>query len=310
MRILLTGATGCVGSYLLKALVQKPASEIITWVREPQKLPAWAHREPRIEIWSGGLAAVSCYTQQLAQIDCLIHVATAWGGPETFAVNLRQSRHMMQALNPRRCQHIHYFSTASLLNEQHQLWRQSHFLGSDYIRSKAALHHWLSHQPPAIPVSIYYPGVILGGQSGTEHPLTPVSAFLPQLPAYLAWLRFLHVQGCLHLIHAQDIAQLICHRVQAQLPPAKLVLGNPALSLEELMQTLLQHYGLPPAPVRLPLEALLPLLVPVLRPWMSDWDRFSLRLRHLRYQHTNAATYGLRSEFENLSQILAAQAGV
>lgn len=301
MNILLLGATGCTGSYLLSSLLQQTPYTLNVWVRDPARLGAWA-RHARIQVWTGGLEALSAYRSQLADIQVLIDPVTAWGGPETFKINVQAKKALFQALDPQVCQQIHYFSTASLLDSQHQVWPQAFLQGTEYIRSKAVFHHWLQNQ--ALPVSCYFPTLIIGGQP-PEHPLTPLSAFLPQLPRYLPWLRFFKAQGKLHFIHAEDIARLLVQRILTQAPPAEIVLGNPAISLEELMQELLAHFSLRSPKLRLELEKLLPWLLPLLAGKMTPWDRFSLHQRHLHYKSQNAATYGLHSDHLKFSALLS-----
>lgn len=297
--ILLLGASGCTGSYLLETLLSRTDAEIIAWVRDPRKLRQPAHS--RLQVWSGGLERLETYRPRLGQVTTLIHAATAWGGPETFTINDRQSWRLLQALDPAVCRQVHLFSTASLLDHQHRIWPQAHSLGTDYIRSKASLHQRLSQS--ALPISVYYPTVILGGDA--EHPYTAVSAALPSLPRWLPWVRWLRAQGWLHVIHARDIARIVVHRQQQNAPPARLVLGNPAISVNQLIATLTALAGLPPPPHRLSLEPFLPLLVELLQKQMSPWDRFSLYHRDIVYSSVNAASYGLPEDLISLAAMVS-----
>lgn len=304
--LLVTGATGCVGSYLTASLLQHSEERIALWVRDASRLPTiWRHH-PRIEIWEGGLEALPHWRARLTEVSSLMHPATAWGGPDTFAVNLRAQQALIQALDPAQCRHLHLFSTASLLDANEHMWPDALLRGTDYIRSKAAFRSWLTAHPPAIPTSLYSPTVILGG--GGLHRPTPVSAALPSLGRYLPLLRPLQTDGFVHLIHARDIARIVVHRHQHALPAAQLVLGNPALELPELTRLLFEIYGASRpyhSRGKLPLKRLLPTLVPVLTPWMSDWDRFSLRQRQLRYAHAvSARDYGLPEELVNNEALL------
>ncbi|HEY9843287.1 MAG TPA: NAD(P)-dependent oxidoreductase [Candidatus Obscuribacterales bacterium] len=298
--ILLTGATGCTGSYLLETLLAETGQDVIAWVRDPARLQIRSH--PRLRIWDGGLEALDAYRSELSQVSALIHAATVWGGPETFAINLRQTRRLIQALEPAVCRQLHLFSTASLLDSSGRPWPQALRLGTDYIRSKATLHDWLASSPQQITPSLYYPTVILGGDN--SHPYSSVGAALPRLPIWLPWARWLRAGGRLHLIHARDIARIVVHRLEHRLPPAQLVLGNPALSIDDLITQLVQIYGQQPVPLQLPLEPLLPALVQILKPWMSPWDRFSLQQRETMYQVVNAASYGLPEDLLSLEAMV------
>ncbi|MGV3524779.1 MAG: NAD-dependent epimerase/dehydratase family protein [Candidatus Sericytochromatia bacterium] len=303
--ILLTGATGCVGSYLATELLQYTGERIALWVRDAAGLPqAWRHH-PRIEIWEGGLEALGHWRPRLAEVSSLMHPATAWGGPDTFATNLRAQQQLIQALDPAQCRHLHLFSTASLLDAQQAMWPDTLLRGTDYIRSKAAFRDWLTSHPPQIPTSLYAPTVILGGGKG--HRPTPVSAALPGLGRYLPLLQAIQPDGYVHLIHARDIARIVLHRHQRGLPAADLVLGNPALELPQLAALLFKIYASnsDPRQGKVPLKKLLPGLLPLLGPWMSDWDRFSLRQRHLHYAHAvSARDYALPEDLVDSEALL------
>lgn len=295
--ILLTGASGCTGSYLLEALLASGEEPVVAWVRDPARLRV---SHPRLRIWSGGLEALPQRRAELARVRVLIHAATAWGGPETFEVNTRLAWGMLQALDPAVCLHAHIFSTASLLDARQRFIPASLRLGSDYIRSKATLHQRLDSL--RIPLSVYYPTVILGGDA--RHPYTAASADLPTFGNWLRALRWLTATGRLHLIHARDIAAILSARIQAEAAPARLVLGNPAIRVHDLIARLLPLYGIPPAPLRLPLDPLLPILLPLLHTRMSDWDRYSLAHRDTAYQAVKAADYGLPDDLESLEAMV------
>jgi len=303
-KILLTGASGTCGTYLTRALLQSTQSELILWVRQAQKLSSEFRAHPRVEIWTGGLQALPDYLDRLKQVNVLIHPVTSWGGKDCFVVNSKLTQALFQALDRQQCEQIHYFSTASLLDQQHQLRPEVFSRGTEYIRSKAVMHHWLKTTPLQIPVSIYYPTLILGGDTTPAGaPLTPLTHSLAQWPLYLRLLRYLKTQAYLHFIHAEDIAQIICYRILNQAPAQDLVLGNPAQSVTELMQSLLSFWGIPPASAQIRLEALLPVLLPLLSPWMNPWDRYSLTVLNTRYQAHSAADFGLESRFREWQSV-------
>lgn len=299
MRILLTGSTGCTGSYLLKELALQ--HDVYALARTPEDLDTFREVIP-FRVISGDLEKLVTEHQDLLKtFDYCVHPVTAWGGEQTFRVNVEQTLALFAALHPTRCQGIHYFSTASLLNAKHELHSACFRQGTDYIRSKACMHEYLS-QKTSIPLHIYYPTVILGGDH--QHPKTPVSQFLPQLPQHLFWFKRLQVKAFFHWIHAADIAQIISHRIAHKLLPAALVLGNPALSVSELQQELLTFYGVNPSSLQLDLDRCLPFLLPLLSGRMNPWDRFSLNHRDTCYASVHAKTYGLMPFAERITELL------
>lgn len=311
MSILITGASGCLGSYLIERFLAEEKAlegkELIAWVRDPQRLPAPFRSHPRLTLWQGGLERHADYAQELLQVESLIHPATAWGGPETYRVNVQLLRQVLKQLAQGACQQFHYFSSASILNAQHELQRAALHWGSDYIRSKAAMHLHLQSQSYPFKVSTYYPTVILGGND--IHRWTPLTAGLKALPRYLPWARRLRVSGGFHCIHARDIADIVFARWQEQAQGRDIVLGNEWHELNSLLQSLSEAYGLPqPSQLKtLDVDRWAHVLLWLLRPWMSEWDRFSFRERQIRYQAARSVDFGRPSVGESLLEILRFQ---
>ncbi len=303
--ILLTGATGTCGSYLTKYLLKETCCKLILWVRQPEKLPQFVQSDQRVQIWSGGLQALPTYLEQLKQVQIWVHPVTSWGGEDCFVVNCKLTQALFNALDPEVCEQIHYFSTASLLDSNHQFRSESLQRGTEYIRSKAVIHQWLNRNKCQIPVSIYYPTLILGGENQAEsgHPLTPLTSSLSRWPFYLRLLRYLQANAFVHFIHAEDIAKIICHRILNESPAQDLVLGNPAQSISDLMQELLPLWGISPALAQIKLERLLPILLPALSPWMTPWDCYSLTTLNTTYQSLSAESFGLASRFQKWTQV-------
>lgn len=302
--ILLTGATGTCGSYLAQRLLQTTRGNLILWVRQAERLAPSLRNHRRVQVWEGGLQALPLYLEPLQQVQILVHPVTAWGGEDCFKVNNHLTKALFKALDPDFCEHIHYFSTASLLDSQHQFRRQTLQRGTDYIRSKAVMHQCLKRGLLAIPTSIYYPTLILGGEvSEAGYPLTPLTASLFQWPLYLRLLRLIKAQAYLHFIHAEDIAKIIAERIVRRSVAQDLVLGNPAQSVAELMHMLLTFWQIAPAPVQVRLESLLPVLLPLLSPWMNPWDRYSLTTLETRYDACSASDLGLESRFQDWQSV-------
>lgn len=301
-RILLTGAAGCVGSYLLEIL--SLTHEVFALTRSPQLVRQRFHSD-NVHLLAGDLQVLLKEHRPLLEtFEYCVHPATVWGGPSIFQVNVEQTLALFEALSPRRCRGVHYFSTASLLNAAHQLQTQAFTQGTDYIRSKACAHEkiYLFSKASGVPVHMYYPTVIFGGDA--QHGSTPVTEFLPRLKKQLQWVKWLRVAAWFHWIHAADIARIVNYRIQQDLPADALVLGNPAYSVAQAQAELLAFYEEAPAPFQVNLESYLPMVLPLLAQRMSPWDRFSLHQRQLRYQVVNAQTYGLPSLATRLQDLL------
>lgn len=144
--LFLTGASGCLGHYVLERLAQQrdpdfpeqPAYHLYVLIRETSRLRLPLERLPAPITWvPGDLLRIREHAALLRQMDGLIHMAAAWGDPAlAWAVNVTHTLELFQLLDPERCQQVIYFSTASLLNQDLEPLAIAGRAGTDYIRSK------------------------------------------------------------------------------------------------------------------------------------------------------------------------------
>ena len=87
-RILLTGASGCVGQYISRWLLDHSDSELLLWLRDPAKLTAVPKDHPRIRLLVGDLRDTDRFAHELASVNRVIHTATAWGDPELSLIHI------------------------------------------------------------------------------------------------------------------------------------------------------------------------------------------------------------------------------
>ena len=299
--VFLTGATGCVGRYILMQLLEQRIDLIYLLVRNPLRLPESLRNHVRIRILIGSLENIECFSHELAQVQVLIHAAVTWGGEATFAANVDAVFAMIRLLNPERCIRIFYFSTASLLGSASQLTPRSLFAGTDYIRSKAVCHIRLQQSIWRDKIYCVYPTVVLGGDA--EHPFSAAGQGLYQLFFWMRWLRFVQIDGYFHWIHARDIARLIIHWIAVSPPEQHLVLGNAAVTVDEALNVFRRYAGFTNR-ITLSLKPHLFWLTALLHTQMSDWDRYSLRHRFLTYSCWNPQKAGLEPGCESLEQML------
>ncbi|PHK27313.1 epimerase, partial [Nostoc linckia z15] len=111
-RILVTGASGCVGHYLIEALIQETDYELFLLVRNPAKLQLDTQARPGINVLQGDMQNISKFADLLSTIDIAVLTATAWGGEQTFDINVNKTIELMKLLDPNKCQQVIYFSTA------------------------------------------------------------------------------------------------------------------------------------------------------------------------------------------------------
>ena len=110
----MTGASGCVGQYISRWLLDHSDAELLLWLRDPAKLTAVPADHPRIRLLVGDLRDTDRFAQELASVNRVIHTATAWGDPERAEqVNVVAVKRMLALLEPSKLEQIIYFSTAS-----------------------------------------------------------------------------------------------------------------------------------------------------------------------------------------------------
>ncbi|MDZ4871947.1 MAG: hypothetical protein CLLPBCKN_001335 [Chroococcidiopsis cubana SAG 39.79] len=156
MRILVTGASGCIGHYISEILIQETDYELYLLVRNPQKLQVDITR-PGVKILQGDLANIEQFADLLKTIDIAVLVATVWGGEDTFEINVNKTIQLLNLLDPEKCQQVIYFSTASVLDRQNNLLKEAGTLGIDYIRSKYETLSRLPELAIALKLPFYFP---------------------------------------------------------------------------------------------------------------------------------------------------------
>ncbi|WP_375539690.1 NAD-dependent epimerase/dehydratase family protein [Oscillatoria sp. FACHB-1407] len=305
-RILLTGASGCIGHYIADGLIHNTPHELFLLVRNPQKLQFDYEARPGITILQGDLRQIERYSRLLKTMDSAILTATAWGGTqEVFDVNVVKTIRLMNLLDPDVCQQVIYFSTASILGRDNQPLRQAGELGTDYIRSKYMCHQQLSKLAIAPRITTLFPTLVFGGDS--NKPYSHLSAGIPEIVKWRKLARFLRAEGSFHFMHGYDIAQVVLHLLEH--PPGpddsrELILGNPPLTVNQAVRELCAYFktrvyfGIPLT------KQLTELLINVFRIQVAAWDRFCLQYRHFTYQNPiSPATYGLTPYCATLTEL-------
>jgi nucleoside-diphosphate-sugar epimerase len=304
-RIFVTGASGCIGHYVVDALIQDTNHELFLLVRNPAKLKFDYDARPGIKIIQGDLREIEQFGDLLATMDCAILIATSWGGlEESQDVNVTSTTTLVNLLNPH-CEQIIYFSTASIVDRQNQLLDAAGDQGTEYIRSKYFGYKALLQTPLADRVTTIYPTIVFGGND--RFPRSHLTAGLPKLQQIAKLVRFFQTDGSFHFIHARDIAQVVSYLVDH--PPApdaerKFVLGNDRLTINQLVEQVC-HYFHQRIYFRIPLYLwLMNLFIVVFRIQVGDWEKFSLNYRHFTHKTVvNPNSFGLQTCYPTLADV-------
>jgi len=292
-RILITGASGCVGQHIADLLYRETDAELLLWLRDPSKLTAVPAADPRITLLVGDLRDAEPHRAQIASATRIIHTATAWGDPERAQqVNVVAVKQMLAATNPEVLEQVVYFSTASILNKDLQLLPEAMPYGTEYIQTKAQCLEQLEQHPLAQRIVAVFPTLVFGGRvdgSGV-FPTSYLTAGLKEGARWLWLAKWLRAEASFHFIHAADIARVCAHLATnphqanpevGQGAVRRLVLGQPAVTVNETVKRLCRwRRGWYP-PIGLDLRGwLIEGLIKLLRIEVNAWDRFSIRQRH------------------------------
>ena len=316
-RILITGASGCVGQHIAAQLYRDTDAELLLLLRDPAKLTAVPANDPRITLLVADLRELTPHAGAIATATRVIHTATAWGDPErAMAVNVVAVKQLLAFTSPEWLEQVIYFSTASLLNRQLELLPEALSEGTEYIQTKALCLQQLEQHPLAERIVAVFPTLVFGGAVDGKGPF-PTSYLTAGLGEACRWLwlaKWLRADASFHFIHAADIAQVCCHLAtrphQSNPEPAqgalrRLVLGQPAISVDATVSQLCRWRRSWRPPLGLNLQgALVEALIKLLRIEVNAWDRFSIRQRHFVHEPVSPPErFGLVSHAANLAAV-------
>ena len=292
-RILITGASGCVGQHIAQLLYRETDAQLLLWLRDPSKLKAVPANDPRIDLLVGDLRDVETHRAVIASATRIIHTATAWGDPErAHQVNVVAVKEMLAATNPAVLEQVIYFSTASILNRNLELLPEAAEFGTEYIQTKALCLQQLEAHPLAARIVAVFPTLVFGGRVDGSGPF-PTSYLTAGLVEATRWLwlaRFLRADASFHFIHAADIARVCAHLASnphrpnpepGQGPVRRLVLGQAPVTVNDTVASLCRWRRTWRPPFGIDLQGwLIEGLIKLLRIEVNAWDRFSIRQRH------------------------------
>jgi nucleoside-diphosphate-sugar epimerase len=304
-RVLVTGASGCIGHAIVAKLLEQTDHHLVLAVRDPQRLTPNIASHPRVELVLGDLEALS-HNAGLASIDSAILAATSWG-PEAPAVNVDHTLAVVEALDRGRCTSLVYLSTASILSRSGAVLREAFTLGTPYIASKARCTEALLARHTSARRTIVYPTLVVGGGRGA--PLSHFTRLLGEVARRRSLLQFTTARGSLHLVHADDIASVACHLVDSapDAAPREIVLGAPPVTVEQAIDSVLRACHLRRRG-RIDVGGrLAEWVIRAFRIQLAPWDRFCLGHRQFTYDAARQPSdLGLTNAHPNLDSMFAA----
>ncbi len=317
-RILITGASGCVGQYTAETLLRNSDAHLLLLLRDPAKLTAIPADHPRVTLLVGDLRDLAPHAEAIASVQRVIHTATAWGDPERAEqVNVVAVKTLLSLLDPERLEQVIYFSTASILNRDLDLLPEAMAYGTEYIQTKARCLAELEDHPLAPKIVAVFPTLVFGGRvgPGDSHPTSYLTAGVAEAIPWLWLAKWLRTDASFHFIHAADIATVCSHLAttphQANPEPGqgtvrRLVLGQAPITVNQAVTKLVRwrRGWMPPLGIELS-GWLIDGLIKLLRIQINDWDRFSIRQRHFVHEPVSPPErFGLSSLAPTLEAVL------
>jgi len=298
-------------------LIENSSSELLLWVRDPKKITSINLENPRIQVLVGDLRQPNKFKKEISEANRVIHTATAWGDPKRAReVNIDAVKNLLDLLNPSNIKQIIYFSTASILDRNLDLLPEAFTHGTEYIQTKAQCLKELETHRLSQKIIAVFPTLVFGGRLDGKSKF-PTSYLTEGLKDAFEWIwlaRWIKIFSRFHFIHAADIAFICGHLATSDFEPAqrlkkskikKFVLGQPYISIDIAIQTLLRWKGMrkvPQIPLWTWLIEFLTILLPI---QITNWDRFSLRQKHFIHDPiTSPETFGGISYAKTLSQVL------
>jgi nucleoside-diphosphate-sugar epimerase len=307
MRVFMTGASGCIGHYILELLLLVDRYEIFLLLRHPEKLRLPVQDNPRVHILTGGLADIEDQAELLSTIDIAILTAAAWGGEPDYVLgtNIHGNLRLMNLLNPDRCQQVIYFSTASILDQHSHPLAEAGELGTDYIRSKYECHRRLPEVTIYDRITTVFPTLVFGGDK--DKPYSFISAGLKDVTRWVGLIRFFKADAGFHFAHAQDIATVVNYLVEhpSETGYREYVIGNPPLAVNQAVEQTCDYLG-QSIWFQVPLSFwLADVLIKVFRVQMAPWDYFCLQYRHFIYPGAvSPASFGMAPYCATIEDLL------
>ncbi|MBD1211248.1 MAG: NAD-dependent epimerase/dehydratase family protein [Dolichospermum sp.] len=305
-RILVTGASGCIGHYISEALIQNTNHELYLLVRNPNKLQVDTTVRPDITILQGDMQEIDKFSNLLKTIDIAVLTATSWGGEEIFDINVLKTLELMNLLNPEKCEQVIYFSTASVLNNENKPLKEAGEIGTDYIRSKYDCLHQIEKLAIFPKITTVFPTLVLGGDD--KKPYSHLTSGIPEVTNYINIIRFLQADASFHFIHGRDIATII--QYLGDYPPQpgdprRFVLGQSSLTVNQAIEEVCAYFN-KKIYFRIPLSlGLANLIIVLFRIQMAAWDRFCMNYRHFNYANAiNPSSFNLPNYCATMTDVL------
>ena len=304
-QIFITGATGCIGHYVLNELrVSFPGATLHLLVRRPERFKQDFLSWPNVVIHKAGMDDIETCKDILNRMDYVIHIATVWGYnlDHNLRINKTRTLEMLSYLDPQRIKKIIYFSTASILTQNNQLSDAAKVDGTPYVKSKYEGYLALKKCELNDKIITLFPTVVLGGSD--QHPYSHISQGLLDIKRSIKWVKWLKVPGSFHFLHAEDIAKMVSISILNRDVPSDIVLGNGEVTFNDAFLEMATFCKQKPW-VRFYIPRFVFwVLTVVLKKRIDSWGRHCLRNPYFNYLTHSPKSFNQSVSFPSFSDVL------
>ncbi|WP_309117414.1 NAD-dependent epimerase/dehydratase family protein [Saccharothrix sp.] len=264
MRIVVTGATGNVGTALLRRLAEEPNTTVHGISRRPpEPEPPYDIDWTPVDLSKPG--AEEPMTDVLRGADAVVHLAwqiqPSHDEPELFRTNVAGSDRVFRAALRAGVPHLVHMSSVGAYSPavkgglKDESWPTDGVSTSYYSRHKSAVEHQLDRierEHPGLTVTRVRPALILQSQSAAEvkryflGPLVPHVLFKAKVP-----ILPLPNSMVLQFVHSDDVADALVLVLRKRLAGAVNLASEPVVTpqvLAEVMHS--KHVPIPPTVLR------------------------------------------------------------
>jgi nucleoside-diphosphate-sugar epimerase len=301
--LFITGASGCVGHYVLDLLLGRQDLELHLLLRDPARVQRPLADYDNVVVHRGNMDSIEELAPVLAQMDYVLHIFTDWSDSDyAHLLNVTKTHAMFEmATNAER---IVYFSTASILGPGNvPIWQAGEY-GHGYIRSKYQGYQSLKKSPVADKVVTVFPTLVFGGDD--SHPYSHISSGLMPNQQFLKWLRFIYIDGAFHFLHAKDIAQVAVHLLDAEIGEKRdFALGTEKYTAKRAIQILAKAFGYK-QPFRIKINPKFVMKIAgIFGIKIGPWERYCIENPYFSYDVVEPKTFGLETAFPTLESVVA-----
>jgi dihydroflavonol-4-reductase len=253
VKVLVTGGTGYVGAYTVKALLAAGHSPRLL-VRNPARLAATVGAIgvdlQALEIAPGDMTDDAAVAAAVKGVDAVIHAAAVVAAlnkadaERTIEVNLRGTRVVLDAALAAGCDPVIYISSVAALFTPSASVITADLApavgaGNAYTRSKALAEEFArTLQSAGSPVTIVYPGGVSGPAAGDLNGEV-AEGVVSMLKPGVVPLK----DGGFSMIDVRDLADVIVAALEPGQPPRRFMAGGVTLTMAEVAGLLEQATG-------------------------------------------------------------------